>query len=114
MLWLRGTGFSRWWCLCCGAWALRPAGSSSGSTGAQQLHLPGSRAWAQQVWHLGFVAHGVWGLLRSGAECVRPALAGGVSTTEPPGTPMLHVFCWIYPNAARVLLDLSQVLLFGM
>lgn len=93
------------------AWRLWPWSAGSRACGFQQQQHrgsaaapPGSGARAQWVGPLGFAARGMWGLPSSGVECVRPARAGGAFTTEPPGN----------PNAARVLLDLSQVLLFGM
>ena len=41
---------------CCRAQALELAGFSHCGTGAQQLWLPGSRAQAQELWHMGLVA----------------------------------------------------------
>ena len=38
---------------------------------------------------------GMWDLLRPGLEPVSPALAGGFSTTAPPGKP-LYTFMYIY------------------
>ena len=36
--------------------------------------------------------HGMWDLPRPGLEPVSPALAGGFSTTAPPGKPNLQIF----------------------
>ena len=36
--------------------------------------------------------HGMWDLPRPGLEPVSPALAGGLSTTVPPGKPCLHFY----------------------
>ena len=40
----------------CGAQTRGPTGFSSRGTQAQYLQAAGSRAWAQQLWHLGWVA----------------------------------------------------------
>ena len=44
----------------------------------RRLSSCGSRAW---------LLHGMWDLPRPGLEPVSPALAGGLSTTAPPGKP---------------------------
>ena len=40
--------------------------------------------------------HGMWDLPRPGLEPVSPALAGGLSTTAPPGKPKIPFFFLIY------------------
>ena len=60
-----GAGFSLWWFLFCGAWALEHKFSSHGT-----------RAW---------LLRGLWNLPRAGIEPVSPALAGGFLTTGSPG-----------------------------
>ena len=40
--------------------------------------------------------HGMWDLPRPGLEPVSPALAGGLSTTAPPGKPQWQIFLNTY------------------
>ena len=51
----------------------------------QWLRLMGSRARAQQLWHTGLDASGVWDLPSPGTEPVSSALAGRLLTSGPPG-----------------------------
>ena len=71
----------------------RCAGFSNCSTQAQQLQLMGSRAQAQQPWCTGPAARGMWDPPGPGLEPATPALAGGPSTTAPPGKPS-----WLFFN----------------
>ena len=47
--------------------------------------------------------HGMWDLPRLGLEPVSPALAGGFSTTAPPGKPWYLIFCQIKLKWSREL-----------
>ena len=110
-------GFSLQWLLLLRSMGSRHTGFSSCSTRAkqlqctgsrahmlQQLWLMGSRAQAQQLWHMSLVApqhvgssrtsscgaraqllRSTWDLPRPGIEPVSSAFAGGFSTTAPPG-----------------------------
>ena len=76
------SGFS-----CCGAWALRvwasvvvACGLSSCGSQALECRLSSCGTQAQLL-------RGMWDLPRPGLEPVSPALAGGFSTTVPPGKP---------------------------
>ena len=51
----------------------------------QQLQLTGSRAWTQQVWHMGLVALQHVGSSPPQTESMSSALADGFLTTGPPG-----------------------------
>ena len=52
---------------------------------------PGSRAQAQQLWHMGSVVRGMWDPLGSGIEPVSPALQAD-AISEPPGKPHQKLF----------------------
>ena len=52
----------------------------------QTRRLSNCGSWAQLL-------HGMWDLPRPGLEPVSPALAGRLSTTAPPGKPILIEFC---------------------
>ena len=54
------------------------------------MQLLGTRAQAQELWHLSLVA--VWRLPGPGIEPMFPVLAGGFFTTEPPGTSLSGIF----------------------
>lgn len=73
---------------CCEAEALGCMGFRSCSTWAQWLWLPGSRATAQQPWHIGLAAlqHVRSSQTRDRTQ-MSPALADRLFTTEPPGKP---------------------------
>ena len=72
--------------LCCGVWASR-CGDSEHRLQAQGLRSCGRRA---------RLSHGVWDLLRPGAESVFPALSGGFPATGPPRKPVISLFCFIF------------------
>ena len=55
------------------------AGDTGSSPGLGRSHMPRSN-WAQLL-------RGMWDLPRPGLDPVSPALAGGFSTTAPPGKP---------------------------
>ena len=57
------------------------------------FQLLGSRAQAQYLWRMGFIALRMWDLLGPGMDPVSPALAGGSFTTEPPGQLPIVCFC---------------------
>ena len=42
--------------------------------------------------------HGMWDLPRPGLEPLSPALAGGFSTTAPPGKPSTFIFIKLHPD----------------
>ena len=46
--------------------------------------------------------HGMWDLSRSGLEPMSPALAGRLSTTAPPGKPLIVVLTWIFLMSSSV------------
>ena len=48
----------------------------------------GSRALAQELWHMGLVVPHTWDLPRPGMKPVSPALAGGLFTIELPRKPL--------------------------
>ena len=77
---------------CCGAWALGAQASvvvarglSSCGSRALERRLSSCSAWAQ-------VLHGMWDLPGPGFKPMSPALAGGFSTTAPPGKPQETCF----------------------
>ena len=57
--------------------------------------------------------HGMWDLPRPGLEPVSPALAGGLSTTAPPGKPYSVFYIWASPckTVLSVFNLISKVLL---
>ena len=63
----------------------RCTGFNNYSTWVPHLQLAGSRAWAQQMWHIGLVLHGMWSLPRPGIKLVSSALASRFLSTAPPG-----------------------------
>ena len=90
-LYLRCLGFSLWWLL-----LLWRAGSRA--RGFQLLLPPVSRAQAQSLWAQAWLFYRMWGLPRSEMEPLSPALAGGLSATEPPGKPYVvinQIFFWL-------------------
>ena len=46
--------------------------------------------------------HGMWDLPRPGLEPVSPALAGGFSTTAPPGKPKMDVFMPVFQTRSSM------------
>ena len=95
---LRWAGFSLWWLLLLPSTGSRHTGFSVCSTephqlwsvgprvcGLPQLQLAGSRAQAQQLWHLGLAAHSMCNLLGPRIKPMSPALAGRFLSTMPPG-----------------------------
>ena len=64
---------------CCRTWALRHAGFICGTR-------------AQELRHMGLVAHGMWNLHRPGIEPMSLALAGGFLVTGPPGKSKVSLF----------------------
>ena len=77
---LRCVGFSLRWLL-----LLRSTGSSSCGSRAVEHRLSSCGARAQLL-------RGMWDLPRPGLEPVSPALAGGLSTTAPPGKPYVQFY----------------------
>ena len=80
-------GFSLWWLLLLGAWAL---GAQALVVVAHGLSSCGSRALEHRLSSCGTRAqllHSMWDLLGSGLEPLSPELAGGFLTTVPPGKP---------------------------
>ena len=74
------------------------AGTGSRAHRLQQLQLLGSRAQAQQLWHIGLIPMACGDLPRSGIKPMSSALAGKSFTTEPPGNPLKYSFK-TYPKA---------------
>ena len=72
-------GFS---CLATGS---RRTGYRSFRALAQQLGLAGSRAWLQQLWCMGLVAHGMWNPPRPRIKPTSPELAGRFPPAVWPG-----------------------------
>ena len=63
----------------------------SRARGFQLLLPPVSRPQAQSLWTQAWLFHHMWGLPRSEMEPMSPALAGGLSATEPPGKPYVVI-----------------------
>ena len=80
----QGTGSSRRWPPCCGAWAPGRVGLSSWDIRTQQLQV-------QSPWRTGLLLCDMCGLPTSGTEPVSPALTGRFFP-QPPGKPCLMVF----------------------
>ena len=85
---LRCTGFSLRWLLWLPSTGSRRAGFSSCGTWAQQLWLAGSRAQAQQLWHMGLVALWHVGSSRTRAQtrvsCIGRRILNHCATREAP------------------------------
>ena len=79
-------GFSLQWLLLCRAWVLGLSGFSSYDTQTQQLWLQGSRAQAQQLWHMGLVAPQHVGSSQPRNQTHISCIGTGrFFTSEPPG-----------------------------
>ena len=87
----QGCGFS-----CCKTRAPGHEGFGGCSRWALALRLSSRGAQASLL-------HGLWDLPGPGSEPLVPALAGGLSTTEPPGKPGLLFLSWIMAVSVRAL-----------
>ena len=99
---LRCVVFSLRWLLLLRSMGSRCAGFSSCGTRALERRLSSCGAWA-------YLLHGLWDLPGPGLEHVSPALAGGFSTTAPPGKSSLCFFYLYF-----LLLDWCLMLLFNL
>ena len=71
----------------CAVWASHCAELLLQGTGLECMGFGCRGAWARWLWHTGLVVPWHVGLTGPGTEPGSPALAGGFSTTEPPGSP---------------------------
>ena len=62
----------------------------------QTRRLSSRGSWAQLL-------RGMWDLPRPGPEPASPALAGGFSTTAPPGKPQYHMFLNIHGQDTEIM-----------
>ena len=76
----------------------RCAGLSSCGTQALECRLSSCSSWAQLL-------HGMWDPPGPGLEPVSPALAGGFSTTAPPGKPLMWFLEGISITKSSINLD---------
>ena len=85
---LRCVGFSLQWLLLLQSMGSRHTGFSSCGTRAQQLWLAGSRAQAQQLWHIGLVAPwhvgSSWTRDRTCVSCIGRRILNHCTTMEVP------------------------------
>ena len=83
---LQCVGFSLWWLLLLQSTGSRRVGFSSCGTQPQLLWLVGSRAQAQQLWHMGLVAlrhlGSSWTRARTGIPCIGRRILNHCATRE--------------------------------